>query len=154
MTASWVWIAGDHGGGRRRGRNLALFHVRTRQQGAASAGLEHLPVGFAHRALVAGPDCRVENAGDSVEPLDCTVDPRLADLGRRRVDRDARLAVVERAEDHVGPAVHTQPQVVDDVAAKRPDLDPGVDLGGSRDGRLDLGPAAVLRAEQDRARQV
>ena len=110
MIASWTWmpamieaVVGVVG-------NLALLHLAAGEQGAASPGLEHLPVVFAHGAFIAGPGGRVEDPRDAVEPLDGAVDPDLARAGRGLVDRDAGFAVVEPSQDHVGPAVDPCPR--------------------------------------------
>ena len=70
------------------------------------------------------------------------------------VDRHAGFAIVEPAEDDVGPAVDSQAQVVDDVAVERLDPHVGIDLARPLGGDGGLRLPAVAGPKQDRARQV
>ena len=82
------------------------------------------------------------------------VDPGPIDLPAIAIDRQARLAVVQPRQDNIRPAIHAQPQIVHDIAAKVMHVDGRVDVtrgGGSGGG---LGLAIVRFAIEHRAREV
>ena len=146
--------AGNHRGGGRRGRHLALLHLLPSQQGATPPSFEHLPIGLAHRAFVARAERRIEHASDAIQTLDRSVDPNATDACRRLIDRHASLAIVQATENDIRPAIRSQAEVVDDIADKRRRFDARIDL--FRASRRDFGfrTTDVRFAIQHGSRQV
>ena len=82
------------------------------------------------------------------------VDPGSVELPAVAVDRQPRLAVVQSAEDNIGPAVNTQPEVMHNVAVEEVNVDPRVNLLGGSGGDLGLGKAVVALPEEHGPRQI
>ena len=154
LTASWHWMPAMTEAVVETVGTLPSSMSSRVKQGAASPGLEHLPIDFVHRTLVARAAGRIEDPGHALEPLDRAVDPDLARPGGGAIDRHAGLAIVEAAEDHVGPAIGPGAQVVDDVGRQRLHAHAGVDFAGPGGGDVGLRQPAVLAAKRDGAGKV
>jgi hypothetical protein len=67
-------------------------------------------------------------SGDALDLFDGAVDPGAVDFPGGAVDGEARFAVVESADDDVGPAEDADAEIVNDVAVKEGDVHLGVNF--------------------------
>lgn len=102
-------------------------HRPAGKQAARSSLGQQVPIGLAHGAFLARRFRRAEPADNSVQNIDPTVDPFSAHLGRALIDEDTRFAVIKRANDHVGPAEISHPDVAEHIAVHTDRFDLRID---------------------------
>src|SRR5262245_12162322 len=120
------------------------------QQVAGAARLNHLPVALRHRAFVTRSIARgYEYAGNALNLFDRAINPRPVHAKALAIDRKARLAIVESADHHVGPAKNAGAKIMDDVTVEIANVDLRINfLRGSR-GDLGLGFSGIRLAIKD-----
>lgn len=144
---------GDERGNGGCGGNLALFHLLSRQEVAASTGFQEFEVGLAHGAFVTRAG-GAEDAGGALNVLNGTVDPGGIELKAGAVDGEARFAVVQTGDDQIGPAEGTQAQVVNNVAGEGLGEDIGVDIFGAAGGDVGFVLAVIRGTVENGAAEV
>src|SRR6185436_3744982 len=106
---------GDERRGNARGGNVALLNGVAREHGAGKTISNQLSICFVHRAFVTGSTCRIENSHDSRETFDRSVNPCSLRAGTGSIHKHSRLAIVESANDNVGPHKSSETKLVHDV---------------------------------------
>ena len=97
---------------------------------------------------------RSEAAHDAGENVDAAVDPGAIDAGGGAVGKDAGFAIVQCADDDIGPAKVIQSYVGEEIAVDGLSVDFGIDVAGGAGGGGGFEISFITFAEEDRAGEI